>query len=145
MKRITDIAIAHGGRPVGVGMWFAQNLDRVHGQGAEVMRAVKHALDPKNLMNPGKVVEIGTGLGIAVPGTAMSVGLELLGVVKRALPADTEPGELAGPGGTGWRELRSPGDAVEWVDGRKEGAGRDAPPPEEGPKPDRRGPGERGS
>jgi glycolate oxidase len=124
MKRLTDISIAHGGRPVGVGMWFAQNLDRVHGEGAEVMRALKRALDPRNLMNPGKVVEVGTGLGFAVPGTVMQLGLEMLGVVKRTLPPDTEPGELGGPGGTGWRELKAKGDEVAWLDGRERGAGR---------------------
>ncbi len=145
MKRITDIALAHGGRPVGVGMWFAQNLDRMHGQGADVMRAVKRALDPKNLMNPGKVVEVGTGLGIAVPGTVMDAGLGLLGIVKRALPADTEPGELAGPGGTGWRELKSADDAVEWVDGRKEGAGREEGPSGRDDNGDRKPPADRGS
>jgi hypothetical protein len=105
-------------------MWFAQNLDRVHGEGAEVMRAIKRALDPRNLMNPGKVVEVGTGLGLAVPGTVMQLGLDMLGVVKRVLPPDTEPGELGGPGGMGWRELKARGDEVEWLDGRERGAGR---------------------
>ena len=27
-----------------------------HGQGVEVMRAIKQALDPQNIMNPGKVL-----------------------------------------------------------------------------------------
>jgi D-lactate dehydrogenase (cytochrome) len=31
-------------------------LDAEHGQGLEVMRAIKHALDPDNRMNPGKIV-----------------------------------------------------------------------------------------
>ena len=32
-------------------------LDAEHGEGVEIMRQVKRALDPGNLMNPGKIVE----------------------------------------------------------------------------------------
>jgi hypothetical protein len=113
MKRLTDISLALGGRPVGVGMWFAQNLGRVHGEGADVMRTIKRSLDPDNLMNPGKLVEVGTRYDLAVPHTVMNAGLGLMGVLKRILPPDTEPGETAGPGGTGWRELRAKGDEPE--------------------------------
>lgn len=120
MKRLTDIALAHGGRPVGVGLWFAQNLGRVHGEGAEVMRQMKRSLDPDDIMNPGKVVKMGTRFDLAVPGTAMGAGLELLGVLKKTLPADTEEGELGGPGGMGWREGRADGDEIEWVHGKEE-------------------------
>jgi len=113
MKRLTDISLALGGRPVGVGMWFAQNLGRVHGEGADVMRTIKASLDPDNLMNPGKLVEVGTRYDLAVPHTVMSAGLSLMGILKRTLPPDTEPGETAGPGGRGWGELRAEGDERE--------------------------------
>jgi D-lactate dehydrogenase (cytochrome) len=123
VKRLSDIALAHGGRPVGVGMWFAQNLGRIHGEGAEVMRSLKRALDPQDIMNPGKVVKTGTRFDLAVPGTAMGVGLDILGVVKKVLPSDTEEGELGGPGGMGWREDRTDGDEIEWVLGEEKGGG----------------------
>jgi D-lactate dehydrogenase (cytochrome) len=33
------------------------SLEKEHGHGVDVMRAIKRALDPDNRMNPGKVVE----------------------------------------------------------------------------------------
>ena len=41
----------------GVGLHKMDFLEQEHGSGAiAVMRAIKHALDPDNIMNPGKIV-----------------------------------------------------------------------------------------
>ncbi|MFZ5915123.1 MAG: FAD-binding oxidoreductase [Pseudomonadota bacterium] len=42
----------------GVGYGKIGFMEAEHGEGASVMRAVKQALDPHNLMNPGKVVRV---------------------------------------------------------------------------------------
>jgi D-lactate dehydrogenase (cytochrome) len=42
----------------GVGFGKMHALAGEHGEGLEVMRAIKRALDPGNLMNPGKVVDL---------------------------------------------------------------------------------------
>jgi D-lactate dehydrogenase (cytochrome) len=39
----------------GVGVGKMRYLPREHGEAVETMRAIKHALDPKGLMNPGKI------------------------------------------------------------------------------------------
>lgn len=41
----------------GVGLHKMQFLEQEHGTGVEVMRAMKHALDPNNILNPGKIFQ----------------------------------------------------------------------------------------
>jgi D-lactate dehydrogenase (cytochrome) len=42
----------------GIGIGKLAYLEAEHGAGVDVMRQLKRALDPANLMNPGKVVSI---------------------------------------------------------------------------------------
>lgn len=54
---LIDLALELGGTLTaehGVGLSRAPYLQREHGEGVGVMRAIKHAIDPKGIMNPGK-------------------------------------------------------------------------------------------
>ena len=42
----------------GVGSGKMKYMQREHGPGVEVMRVIKKTLDPHNIFNPGKVVEM---------------------------------------------------------------------------------------
>ena len=42
----------------GVGQGKMKYLEREHGPGLEIMRAIKRAIDPRNIMNPGKIVTV---------------------------------------------------------------------------------------
>ncbi len=61
MTRLVERAIAMDGTCTGehgVGQGKMKYLDAELGAAVEVMRAIKRALDPKNIMNPGKIVRI---------------------------------------------------------------------------------------
>ena len=56
--QIVDIALEMDGTCTGehgVGIGKRNALEKEHGEAVNLMRAIKHALDPQNLMNPGKV------------------------------------------------------------------------------------------
>jgi D-lactate dehydrogenase (cytochrome) len=59
--RLIARALAMGGTVSGehgVGIGKMAYLEAEHGEGLEVMKAIKRALDPENRMNPGKMVAI---------------------------------------------------------------------------------------
>jgi glycolate oxidase len=88
-KRLGDLAFDNGGRPVGLGIFFAGNLAKVRGkEGAQLIRNLKEMLDPYGIMNPGKMVETGTRYGISMPAFLMNFGMHMMGSVKRILPRD---------------------------------------------------------
>ncbi|WP_085524599.1 FAD-binding oxidoreductase [Tuberibacillus sp. Marseille-P3662] len=56
--QIVDYALSKGGTSTGehgVGIGKREYLLKEHGQGVDVMKTIKQALDPKHLLNPGKI------------------------------------------------------------------------------------------
>ncbi len=59
--RLIDRALAMGGTCTGehgIGFGKIASLEREHATGIDVMRAIKRALDPNNILNPGKVIRL---------------------------------------------------------------------------------------
>jgi len=60
-RRVVERALKMGGTCTGehgIGCGKLDFLEAEHGEAVSVMRAIKQALDPRNLLNPGKVVRI---------------------------------------------------------------------------------------
>ena len=58
-KRLVDLALSLGGTSTGehgIGVGKLGYMEREHGGAWPVMGAIKAALDPDNIMNPGKLV-----------------------------------------------------------------------------------------
>ena len=58
-ERLVERALKFGGTcsgEHGVGLGKLKYLDAEHGAALDVMRAIKHAIDPLKLMNPGKLI-----------------------------------------------------------------------------------------
>jgi D-lactate dehydrogenase (cytochrome) len=61
LDRLAERALAMDGTCTGehgVGQGKMKYLEAEHGPGLDVMRTIKRAIDPKNIMNPGKIVSV---------------------------------------------------------------------------------------
>lgn len=88
IKKLGDLAFKLGGRPAGLGIFFAFNLKRMHGDGAATMHDIKVAIDPYNIMNPGKLTEGLTRFGFPIPALAMNLGMDAMAIIKSMLPKE---------------------------------------------------------
>jgi glycolate oxidase len=89
-NEIHELALQMGGTVTGehgVGLVRAPYMEAEHGEALEVMRQIKRALDPDDIMNPGKVVSQ-TSADLLIPDQAQAVTLQPVAGV----PVGVDPG-----------------------------------------------------
>jgi len=85
-----DRAAEYGGRSLGLGVFFASNLDTLHcKETVAYMRALKAAMDPNDIMNPGHLVCGSTRFGIKMGKELMGIASTMLQGIKGLLPEDS--------------------------------------------------------
>jgi glycolate oxidase len=87
-KKFNDICYEFGGRPLGFGAFFATNLDRIRGPGVKYIRDIKKTIDPKDIMNPGKLTGTTLRFGVRITPGMMNLAMDGMGVVKKMMPRD---------------------------------------------------------
>ncbi|MCQ2056150.1 MAG: FAD-binding oxidoreductase [archaeon] len=85
-----DRCVKYGGRSLGLGVFFASNLDVIRDEGsASLIRDIKTLMDPHDVMNPGHLVCGRTRFGLTLGKNLMGIASKLMCYVKRVLPKDT--------------------------------------------------------
>ena len=90
---VIKIAKAHGGAAYSTGLYFRREADSVLGaQRAAALKAFKHSVDPRDLVNPGKV--LGSGLIDFIMGSATTFEPIVRPIANAAKPP-AGPGDLS--------------------------------------------------
>ncbi|MFP4170127.1 MAG: FAD-binding oxidoreductase [Methanomassiliicoccales archaeon] len=88
-KKFADLSFEYGGRPLGLGIFFASNLGRIRGEaGAKLMKTIKNCVDPKDIMNPGTLLATVTRQKISIPSQLFNLGMNLMAAGKKMMPRD---------------------------------------------------------
>jgi len=86
--KVGNLSMEHKGRPLGFGLFYAQNLKRIRGPGANVMWDIKTVMDPHDVVNPGKMFEGLMRFGIPMPGFGMRMGMGMMAGMKKMMTKD---------------------------------------------------------
>ncbi len=90
-----DLAYKNKGRMLsGFGLFFASTLKKVRGEGYAVEMAIKKALDPKEIMNTGKLLGMKV-YNIPIGEGMLGFGMGAMAAVKKVMPADKNVDEKA--------------------------------------------------
>jgi glycolate oxidase len=87
----SQLAMDLGGRPAGVGLWMAHQMPELHGGALTAMASVKRALDPKDIMNPGKLIHAVSKFDVEIPASMMSMGTKTISMVHSLLHDSIKP------------------------------------------------------
>ena len=83
INNITEIGLKAGGGPYGIGIWNAFFLHATYGaEKVRELKARKRRLDPRDIMNPGKLYQVMTRFGVPLWGTFFKLGISMLWILK---------------------------------------------------------------
>ncbi len=83
VNEITSVGLKAGGGPYGFGIWNSFFLKEVFGdEKVREMKDRKRRMDPKNIMNPGKLYQVKTKFGIPLWGSVFRLFTSFLGILK---------------------------------------------------------------